>query len=93
MSGPQLRRIEHLEERRGGTTVDRMITFVAAANDVSPAVVIAEAEHLLRETAGMTEAERNARLAADLGQTVAEVETARAEVAEEFAAWQRERTP
>ncbi len=91
MSGSITRRIQTLEDRAGGPELARLITFVAAANDVSEAVVIAEAEHLLRETGGMTEAEQNERLARELGKTVAEVETARAEVAEEFAAW-RERT-
>jgi len=90
MTTPQIHRIERLEAR---TEVGRMIAYVAAANGVSPAAVIAEAERLLRETAGMTGAERNERLAADIGQTITEIETALAEVAGEFAAWQGERTP
>jgi len=93
MTTPQVHRIERLEARRGGAEVTRMVAYVAAANGVSPSSVIAEAERLLRETAGMTEAERTERLAADLGQTVAEVETALAGIAADVAAWQGQVTP
>ncbi len=93
MTTPQMRRIQTLEDRQGGTELTQMIAYVASANGITVAAVIAEAERLLEETAGLTEAERNARLAADLGKTIAEIETARAEVAAEFAAWQRARTP
>ena len=90
MTTPQMHRIERLEAR---TATGRMIAFVAESCGLSPAAVIAEAERILRETAGMTEAERTERIAADLGRTPAEIETALAEVAGEFAAWQGERTP
>jgi len=89
MTTPQERRIEHLESR---TATGRMIAFVAATTGTSPAAVIAEAERILRETAGMTEAERTERIAADLGRTPAEIETALAETHAEFAAWQGGRT-
>jgi len=90
MTTPQTRRIEHLESR---TATGRMITFVAETTGETPAAVIAEAERILRETAGLTDRERNERIAADLGRTPAEVEADLAEVAEAFAAWQGERTP
>jgi hypothetical protein len=90
MTTPQTRRIEHLEAR---TRTGRMIAFVAATTGVSPAAVIAEAERILRETAGMTDRERNEQLAADLGRTVGELEADLAEVAEDFVAWQGGRTP
>jgi hypothetical protein len=93
MTTPQTRRIEHLEARRGGPAVGRMIAYVAESCGLSPAAVIAEAENIMAATRGMTEAERNARLAADLGRTPAEIEADLAEVAEEFVAWQWERTP
>ena len=88
MTTPQVHRIERLEARRGGAEVTRMVAYVAVANGVSPAAVIAEAERLLRETAGMTDRERNERLAADLGRTPAEIEADLAEVAADFARWQ-----
>ena len=85
MSGSHTRRIEQLESR---TAVYRMVSFVAATTGETPATVIAEAERIMAATAGMTEAERNARIAADLGRTVAEVEADLAQVASEAAAWQ-----
>jgi len=90
MTTPQMRRIERLEAR---TEVGRMIEYVAESCGLSPAAVIAEAENIMAATRGLTEAERNARLAADLGRTVTEIEADLAEVAEEFAAWQGEVAP
>ena len=90
MNNPQTRRIERLESR---TAVYRMVSFVASATGTSPAAVIAEAERILRATAGLTEAERTERIAADLGRTPAEVENDLAEVAADFARWQGEGTP
>jgi len=86
-----MRRIQTLEDHAGGTAVDRMITFVAESCGLSPAVVIAEAENIMAATRGLTEAERNERLAADLRRTPAELDADLAEMAEEFAAWQRDR--
>ena len=90
MTFPQERRIAHLESR---TAVYKMVSFVAATTGETPAAVIAEAERILRETAGMTEAERTERIAADLDRTPAEVEADLAEVAADFARWQGEGTP
>jgi hypothetical protein len=90
MTTPQERRIEHLEAR---TATGRMIAFVAATTGTSPAAVIAEAERILRETAGLTDRERTERIAADLGRTPAEVEADLAEVAADFARWQGGQTP
>jgi len=90
MSGSHTRRIEQLESR---TAVYKMVTFVAETTGTSASAVIAEAERILRETAGMTEAERNEQLAADLGRTPAEVEADLAEIHADFARWQGERTP
>jgi len=80
-----MRRIERLEAR---TAVYRMVSFVASATGTSPAAVIAEAERILRETAGMTEAERTERTASDLGRTVTQVEADLAQIVAEAAAWQ-----
>ncbi len=85
------RRIEHLEARSRRAEVTRMVAFVAEATGASPAAVVAEAEAILRETEGMTEAERNERLAADLGRTLADVEADLAAMAEDFARWKRDR--
>jgi len=85
MTFPQERRIAHLEAR---TATGRMIAYVAAVTGTSPAAVVSEAERILRETAGMTDAERNEQIAADLGRTPAQVEADLAEVAADFAAWQ-----
>jgi len=90
MTTPQTRRIEHLESR---TATGRMIAFVAESCGLSPTAVLAEAERIIAATRGMTEAERNERLAADLGRTPAEIGADLAEVAEAFAAWQGVRTP
>ena len=90
MTFPQERRIEQLESR---TAVYKMVTFVAATTGETPATVIAEAERIMAATAGLTEAERTERIAADLGRTPAEVENDLAEVAADFARWQGEGTP
>ncbi len=91
MTTPQMRRIKTLEDHRGGTLVNRWITFVAESTGFTPAVVVAEAENLMAATAGMTDAARNERLAADLGRTVAEIEADLVEGREDFARWDRER--
>ncbi len=50
--------------------------------------MIAEAERILRETDGLTEAERTERIASDLGLTVPQVEADLAQIVAEAAAWQ-----
>ncbi len=85
MTTPQERRIEHLESR---TAVYRMVSFVAATTGETPAGVIAEAERIIRETEGMTEAQRTEQIAADLGVSVTQVEADLAQIVAEAAAWQ-----
>ena len=85
------RRIAHLEARSRRAEVTRMVAYVAEAIGASPAAVVAEAEAILRETEEMTDRERNERLAADLGRTLADVEADLAAMAEDFARWKRDR--
>ncbi len=85
MTFPQERRIAHLEAR---TKTGRMIQFVAATTGETPAGVIAEAERIIRETEGMTEAQRTEQIAADLGVSVTQVEADLAQIVAEAAAWQ-----
>jgi len=70
-----------------------MVEYVAESCGLSPAAVIAKAENIMAATRGMTEAEQNERLAADLGRTVAEIAADLAEIREDFSRWKRERTP
>jgi len=69
-----------------------MVEFVAATTGLTPAVVVAEAETILAASWGMTEAERNARLALDLGRTIDQVEDDLVEIQADFARWDRERS-
>jgi len=92
MTTPQMRRIQTLEDHRGGTEVTKMLQYVAETNGTTIAGVIAEAETIMATSPGLTEAERNERLARELGRTVAQIESDLAEIREDFSRWKQERS-